>query len=96
VKKPDLKTGNTFILMPDQNLIKLVDANGEKNGLQYDLKKDTRKLDPGLTFEAGFEFPVSSHAIRTSLKYEVSMIDASKTSEDLHHKMAGLNIAYFF
>lgn len=98
-EKAGFKKGQRVFFAVGPYLSYLLDAEGELNGVGFDLKDDTKDFDFGFGFEIGFEFPVfTDKTLQLGLNYDMGFVEVYKNDayKDLHNKMASVNVALLF
>lgn len=96
-EKAGFKNGQRVFFAVGPYLGYLLDAEGEKNDVSFDLKKDTKDFDFGLAFEVGMEFKVfADKALQIALNYDMGFVEVYKSDPDLHNKLASMSFGLLF
>lgn len=98
-EKAGFKKGQRIFFAAGPYLSYLLDAKGELNDVDFDLKSDTKSFDFGLGFELGMEFPVfSDKALQVALNYDMGLVEVYDNTDykDLHNKMASISVGLLF
>ncbi|WP_303922622.1 porin family protein [Draconibacterium sediminis] len=75
----------------------ILDADGELDGVKFDMKSDTKDFDAGLGMELGMQFPVfNQKALQVGLNYDMGFVEVYKSEPDLHNKMASISLGLLF
>ena len=96
-EKAGFKNGQRIYFAAGPYVSYLIDADGKKDGANFDLKDNTKDFDLGLSLEIGFEFPVfTSNSLQLGLNYDMGFLNVYKNETDLNNKMAVLSLGFFF
>jgi len=92
-----LKNGKQFYVAAGPYVSYLLSAKNSANSQSVTITDSANKLDAGLRFGMGFEFPAfRSNTLQLGIDYDMGMNDVYQSGDSSKNKMATINVGLLF